>query len=403
MTKELLLELDQGSKSAQFKRKIISHFIEKGPTTINELAKVLNLSIPTINKFVGELIDRRVAKIYGKQETSGGRYPLLYGLEPSAGYFVGADVKFSTVNIGIVDFTGEIKETFYDIPFALENTPEKLEELCKIINETVAGAGYKQNRILNVNVNLPGRINPETGFSYTFFNFDQELPLTARLSERLGVSVTIDNDTRGMAYGEYTHGCGSIGGAKNVLYFNLSWGLGLGIILDGKVYLGKSGFSGEVGHISAFDNQILCHCGKKGCLETEVSGRAMQRILKKRIKAGETSILSERILAGQEVGLEEIIQATINEDMLCLEVLTEMGAKLGRQVSVLINLFNPECVVIGGALSLTGEFLTQSIQSVVRTHSLSIVNKDTKILAACLGERAGVIGACMLARTRRFL
>lgn len=403
MTKELLLELDQGSKSAQFKRKIISHFIEKGPTTINELAKVLNLSIPTINKFVGELIDRRVAKVYGKQETSGGRYPLLYGLEPSAGYFVGADVKFSTVNIGIVDFTGEIKETFYDLPFTLENTPDKLEELCRIINETVSGAGYTQDRILNVNVNLPGRINPETGFSYTFFNFDQEVPLTTWLTERLGVSVTIDNDTRGMAYGEYTHGCGSIGGAKNVLYLNLSWGLGLGIILDGKVYLGKSGFSGEVGHISAFDNQILCHCGKKGCLETEVSGKAMQRILKKRIKAGETSVLSEKILAGQEVGLEEIIQATINEDMLCLEVLTEMGAKLGRQVSVLINLFNPECVVIGGALSLTGDFLTQSIQSVVRTHSLSLVNKDTKILAACLGERAGVIGACMLARTRRFL
>lgn len=402
MTKELLKELDQSSKSARFKRKIISHFIEKGPSTINELAKVLNLSIPTINKFVSDLIDRGAAKVYGKQETSGGRYPLLYGLDPEAGYFVGADVKFNMVNIGIVDFTGEIKETFYDIPFVLENSQEKMDELCRIILDTINNAGYSADNILNVNINLPGRINPETGFSYTFFNFQQELPLTALLSERLGLSVTIDNDTRGMAYGEYTHGCASVAKARNLLYLNLSWGLGLGIILDGKVYLGKSGFSGEFGHISAFDNQLLCHCGKKGCLETEVSGKAMQRILVERIKAGEISVLSQKVLAGEDLTFDEIIQATIGEDMLCLEVLTEMGNKLGKQVATLINLFNPECVVIGGALSLTGDFLTQSVQNVVRTHSLSLVNRDTKILAACLGERSGVIGACMLARTRRF-
>ncbi len=182
----------------------------------------------------------------------------------------------------------------------------------------------------------------------------------------------------------------------------MSWGIGLGIILDGKVYMGKSGFSGELGHITAYDNQILCHCGKKGCLETEVSGLALQRVLIERVKAGEISVLSDQIHRGEHVSQNDIIKAAINEDILCLEILSDIGAKLGKQIAGLINVFNPELVIIGGALSLTGDYLTQAIQTVVRTYSLNLVNKDTQIVTAKLGERAGVIGACMLARSRRF-
>lgn len=402
MQKELLRELEQGTKTAQIKRQIIAYFIESGPATITDLAKHLTLSVPTVTKFIFDMISIGCLKDYGKLETAGGRYPTLYGFEPSAGYFVGVDVKHSSVNIGLIDFIGNMKRTSYDIPYQIENMPSKMDELCSIIKEFVRSSKVSIHDILNVNINLPGRINPKTGYSYTYFNFDKDRSLSDILAEKLSTRVSIDNDTRGMAFGEYTQGCAKDLGLRDVLYINVSWGIGLGIILDGHIYLGKSGFSGEFGHISAYENQLLCHCGKKGCLETEVSGNAIHRELVDRIKKGESSILSKQIEDGGEITLSDIIRAAGQEDILCLEVLGEMGRKLGKQVTGLINIFNPELVIIGGSISLTGDYLKESVQSVVRTYSLNLVNKDTNIITATLGEKAGVIGACMLARSRRF-
>ena len=221
------------------------------------------------------------------------------------------------------------------------------------------------------------------------------------LSEKLGHKVTIDNDTRAMTYGEYMQGC--VKGEKDIIFVNVSWGVGIGIIIDGKVYTGKSGFSGEFGHVNAYDNEIICHCGKKGCLETEASGSALHRILLERIKSGESSILSTRI-SGEEdpITLDEIITAVNKEDLLCIEIVEEIGQKLGKQIAGLINIFNPELVIIGGTLSLTGDYITQPIKTAVRKYSLNLVNKDSAIMTSKLKDKAGIVGACMLARSRMF-
>jgi len=213
--------------------------------------------------------------------------------------------------------------------------------------------------------------------------------------------VTIDNDTRAMTYGEYMQGC--VKGEKDIIFVNVSWGVGIGIIIDGKVYTGKSGFSGEFGHVNAYDNEIICHCGKKGCLETEASGSALHRILLERIQSGESSILSTRI-SGEEdpITLDEIITAVNKEDLLCIEIVEEIGQKLGKQIAGLINIFNPELVIIGGTVSLTGDYITQPIKTAVRKYSLNLVNKDSAIITSKLKDKAGIVGACMLARSRMF-
>ncbi len=397
------MELAEGSKTAGYKKSVISHFIERGPTTITELAKVLSLSIPTVTKVIGDLSSSKCVRTYGKLETQGGRYPQLYGLNPSAGYFVGVDLKHTSVNFGLIDFVGEPKHVVYDLPYELENTPESLDKLCTLIEEFIENSGFQKTDILNINMNLPGRINPDLGVSLTHFNFIKNGELTKEMYSKLGINVTIDNDTRGMTYGEFTQGYAKDLDVKNVLYINMSWGVGLGLILNGKVFKGKSGFSGEFGHISAFDNQIICQCGKKGCLETEVSGRAMQGELIRRIRSGEASILSKTVLAGHKPDMAEIIEAALQEDVLCLEILGEIGNKLGKHISSLINIFNPELVIIGGAMSKTGETLTEAVKAVVRTYSLNVVTNDTEIVTATQGDNAGVLGACMLARVRRFL
>lgn len=195
---------------------------------------------------------------------------------------------------------------------------------------------------------------------------------------------------------------GCVKGEKNIIFVNVSWGLGIGIIIDGRIYTGKSGFSGEFGHVSAYENEIICHCGKKGCIETEASGSALHRILLERIRNGENSILSDRISSEDPITLDEIIAAVNKEDVLCIEIVEEIGQKLGKQIAGLINIFNPELVIIGGTLSLTGDYITQPIKTAIRKYSLNLVNKDSVILTSKLKDKAGIVGACMLARSRMF-
>ena len=401
MSQLLLQEIEKGSKSAQTKKRIITHYIYSGSSTLTDLSKELDLSVPTVTKFVMELCDEGFIIDYGKLETSGGRHPNLYGLNPESGYFVGVDIKKFAINIGMINFKGDMMEKKLNIPYQFDNTPEALDELCRIIASFIHHTKVEKEKVLNISVNISGRVNPESGYSFSIFNFS-ERPLADILSEKTGFKVCIDNDTRAMAYGEYMQGC--VKGEKNIIFLNLSWGTGIGIIIDGKIYTGKSGFSGEFGHVSAFDNEIICRCGKKGCIETEISGSAFYRILMERIAKGESSILSKRVanIKNHPLTLDELIEAVNKEDLLCIEIVEEIGLKLGKQVAGLINLFNPEMVIIGGTLSLTEDYITQPLKTSVRKYSLNLVNKDSVIVTSKLKDKAGLIGACMLARSRMF-
>lgn len=330
MRQQLLKEIELGSKSALVKKRIITHYIYNGSSTITDLSKELDLSIPTVTKFISEMCEDGYINDYGKLETSGGRHPSLYGLNPESGYFIGVDIKKFAVNIGLINFKGDMMELKMNIPYKFENTPEAMEELCRLISSFIKKTKVNTEKILNININISGRVNPESGYSFSQFNFS-ERPLAEVLTDKIGCQVCIDNDTRAMTYGEYLQGC--VKGEKNIIFVNISWGLGIGIIIDGKIYTGKSGFSGEFGHINVFDNEILCHCGKKGCLETEASGSAIYRILQERIKKGECSILSGRA-NNQELPLtlDEIISAVNKEDLLCIEIVEEIGQKLGKQI-----------------------------------------------------------------------
>lgn len=400
MKQHLLKEIEVGTKNALLKKKIITHYIYNGSSTITDLAKELDLSVPTVTKFISEMCEEGYINDYGKLETSGGRYPSLYGLNPESGYFIGVDIKKFAINIGLINFKGDMVESKMNIPFKSENTSEALEELCKLILQFIKKVDIDNDKILNININVSGRVNPESGYSFSQFNFE-ERPLAEVLTEKIGFRVTIDNDTRAMTYGEYMKGC--VKGEKDIIFVNVNWGLGIGIIIDGKIYTGKSGFSGEFGHTNVFDNEIICHCGKKGCLETEASGSALHRILIERIQNGESSILSNRILSKDNVlTLDEIIASVNKEDLLCIEIVEEIGQKLGKQIAGLINIFNPELVIIGGTLSLTGDYITQPIKTAVRKYSLNLVNKDSAIMTSKLKDKAGIVGACMLARSRMF-
>ncbi len=274
------------------KKKIITTFFYNQNSTIAELAKELNLSIPTVTKLVNEMVEEGILNDYGKSDSKSGRKPSTYGLNPQSGYFLGIDIKRDVVNIGLSNFNGEIVRQDFDVTYNMQQSQDAIiDDICRLTLDFIASSGVDKNKILNACANITGRVNPTSGYSYSFFVYP-ETPLTEVLSEKLGVPVCIENDTRAMAYGEMLRG--NVNGEKNMLFVNVSWGLGLGIILDGRVYEGKSGFAGEFGHIHAFDNEIMCHCGKKGCLETEVSGSALHRRVIESIREGKVSVLSQQ-------------------------------------------------------------------------------------------------------------
>lgn len=172
MGQALLEELRKGStKSTMVKRRIITYLICNGKATITDLAKDMDLSVPTVTKFVDEMIEDGYVLDNGKLETSGGRYPNLYGLCADAAYFLGVEVARDFYSIGVSDFQGNMLHQILRVPFQRENTLACVDSLCKAINEFIDGHKLDRSKIMNVCVSLAGRVNSETGFSYSFFKF----------------------------------------------------------------------------------------------------------------------------------------------------------------------------------------------------------------------------------------
>jgi glucokinase-like ROK family protein len=395
----LFEEFERNTKSTLVKKQVIAFYIQNGFATLAELSKQLNLSIPTVTKIIEEMTDAGLIVERGKLETAGGRHPSLYGLNPDSCYFGGVDIKNNSVSIGLVDFTGQMVSKSTDIPYEYENTPASLDKLCDTINEFFDSLDVPRSRVAMINVNISGRVNPMTGHSYSRYNFDEQ-PLSDILSKKLNAHVCIENDTRAMALGEYL--CSNNRDERNLLFINLSWGLGLGAVIDGKIVTGKSGFAGEFGHMVTCDNEVICHCGKKGCLETEASGSALVRKITERLQTGANSVVADKFAAEGKITFEDALDAVRREDLLAIEVLEEMGKTLGRWLAGMINVFNPEKVIIGGVLAETGDYLLQPIRTAVRLYSLNLVSQDTKILLSRHGNDGGLIGACLIARNRVF-
>jgi predicted NBD/HSP70 family sugar kinase len=378
---------------------ILALLSRRDGATIPQIADALGISIGTATKYVGILLEEGTLEDCGKSESVTGRRPHRYSLRADAGWFLGVDVNDRYINAGLMDFQGNLREKRIVEGFSLESKGA-FGRLCNILQRAIAVAQESGYPIMGVCLAIPGRIDERTGESYTYF-YEPGKALALRLQEQLKLPISLLNDTRAMTCGEYIKGAGV--GTQDMLLINVNWGLGMGIVMEGKLYSGKSGYAGELGHVYGFDNQIICRCGKRGCNETEISGQALQRNLVERIRAGESSILSQRVLESERpLMLSEIMDAVAREDVLCIDVIEKIGTLLGEKTSGLINLFNPELVVVGGELAMTGDYLLDPMRMAVNKHAIHLVSRDTRICRSTLGMDAGIVGACLVAR-RHFI
>ena len=368
-----------------------------GESTLSELTRELHISVPTMTKLVQELVDENIVSDLGKVETPGGRRPNIFGLASSAIYFAGVNVGRDGMTFLITDLQNNIIKEHQDPSFELQDRPQCLERICASIEEFIATCGIDRSKILGLGVCMTGRVNPDTGRSYKFFT-SSEQSLRELFEERTGIRVLLENDTRSRCYAEYT--CGRSKDESNVLYLHMGRGVAIGIVVDGKLYYGKSGFAGEFGHIPFFNNEIICSCGKKGCLETEVSGIAIEEKMRQQIERGVNTILKEQYDRQKSIHIDDIIAAAKHDDTLSIELIEEAGEKVGKAVAFLINTFNPETVIVGGNLAAAGDYVMLPLKSATNKYSLNLVYKDTKFRVSKMSENASAWGVAMLIRNK---
>ena len=394
--RETFLE-KKDNKNSLLKKTILFHCIEHGEHSIASISDVIGASVPTTTKLIGELMDEGFMVDMGKSGTSGGRRPSIYGLNPSAGYFVGIHMRNSHASIAVTDFKGGLISFQDDIPFHMEASEQAVHQIATTVRTYLDSQNLDWGRVMGLGVSLPGRINPATGYSNNY-PFDPERSISQILQEDLDVHVVLENDSRAMTYGEY------MGGGlkeKNMLFVNVSWGLGRGMVLGGRLYYGTSGYSGEFGHFPLLDNAQICRCGKIGCLETGASGSALVRMIGEKLAAGRSSKLLRKYKTEGRVTLNDIFEAIRGEDILAIETVEKLGTNLGKGLAGLINIFNPELVVIGGKVAVSaGDYLMLPIRTTIKRHVLNIANQDTAIKRTQLKQKAAPIGAALLVRSR---
>ena len=303
-------------KNNLIKRSIIAYMAVNRESTLAELTKELRISVPTITKLVQELVDEGIVSDLGKVETPGGRRPNVFGLTNTTIYFAGVNVGRDHMTFVITDLQNNIIHEVVDKSFELSDREQCLDTICNNIDNFINNCGIDKSHILGIGVCIVGRVNTHQGRSYKYFT-NIETSLREIIEKRIGIRVLVENDTRSRCYAEYT--CGRSKDESNVLYLHLGLGVAIGIVVNGKLFYGKNGFAGEFGHIPFFNNEKICFCGKKGCLETEVSGIAIEEKMCELVKNGANTILRPKYERKESIHINDIIAAARNDDNLSIE------------------------------------------------------------------------------------
>lgn len=383
-------EASSESRYVQQKLKIVQIISQRSsPMTVPEISKELKISTPTCIKLVNHLQEEGILHVVGKKETANGRKPLMYSVDKVNFFSVSVEILLKRISFAIIDSGLNIIHYRQKADFALENTPECLEEIYEYVQEGIDQSGIGHDRILGVGIGITGRVSRKTGETFTFFNF-LEKPVTTHLEEKFSLPVFVDNDTR--CYGLAEKIIGKARDAHNAIIINLSRGLGTTLIINDGLVEGGMGFAGELGHMQFGDSQKLCICGKKGCLGNEVGGYALEEEVKIRIGLGEKSLLEETF-SGGKIRYDEILSAALSGDYLAIAVIQEIGQKLGKALGNIVNLLNPEQIIIGGKFSRLGDMLLDPVKAGLLSTGLQNSLKNCDISVSELGDLAGLKGA----------
>ncbi len=313
-------------------------------------------------------------------------------------YLIGVDLGGTNLKVALLNLKGEIKEK---ISILTEQGKEVvLRQIVESIGEVIEKAKVKKSAILGLGLGTPGLVDSLKGIVRSFTNIRgwKNVPLKEYVEKNAGFPTYIDNDVNLMALGELM--CGAGQGVKNLVCLTLGTGVGGGIIIEGKIYRGSTLSAGEVGHIPVNADGPHCRCGGYGCLERYVGNAYIVEKAVKAIEGGRRSLIKKLAEDNLEaITPWTIFQAARRGDKLAKEIWEETGRYVGIALSGVINLLNPEMIVIGGGVAQAGKLLFEPVRRTVKERAMSIPAGKVKIVPAKLGEDAGLIGAGMLVKT----
>lgn len=368
-------------KKQQYISEILLEIYSSGSRTIAQLAKSLHTSVPSITVYINELIQRNWIEDTGASITKSGRRPSLFNFKNNHHNILVIDINIDQTMFYIIDMKNNI----------LESTPLTIEIQDAGIIESILKKAEQfivNKDIWAVGISAPGLLNIENGINYSHPNLNKnESSLAIILGNHLGLSTFMCHDSQASMIGEHHFGLAK--GLNNVLLINLDWGIGLGILSNGHLINGANGFAGELGHIQVKPDGVLCHCGKKGCLETVASALALVNKAKEGLRQGKTSTLA---LKGSEITLEDLIEAALKGDEYSIDLIFEIGKELGKGLSIAIHMFNPELIIIDGKLTDAGELIVSTLNQSINKYCLFDFKKNLNILISPMGEKAKLYG-----------
>lgn len=394
-----LLRTGDQSLVRQINLSVIMHQLRmNAPVSRASLAQTTGLNKTTVSSLVQELIERNYVREVGYESPGrgAGRLAMLLTLNPEAGYIVSAEIGVDSISVICTDFAPEIA---WRSQVQIDPTMSQrviLDHVLALLHSALEEGEKTAGRLLGLAVGVPGLVDQETGMLLFAPNLGlRDVPLRAILEEEFNCLVFVENEASLAALGE--HYFGAAQGCDEVLYISAGIGVGGGLIHNGHVYRGTSGVAGEVGHMVFNPGGEPCNCGSRGCWETEVSQRALFRRIEQALAGGRPSLAFE--LCGgdlKRLSIPLVVQAAQAGDPVCLEALEKTGRLLGQGAASLVNALNPELVILGGPLSLAGEFLLPLIQAELECCALPWPRMAARAEVARHGLDACVLGGVAL-------
>jgi glucokinase-like ROK family protein len=365
--------------------RVVAALREAGAISRAELARRTQLSRTTVASIVGELLDQGTLQERENgagASPQGGRPPRLLSFSRSAGAAVGIDFGKRHLRVAAADLSHAILASA-ERPMRTDDPAEAgLDTAAELVDEVLTEASVPRGDVIGVGLGLPGPIDMRSGRvgSSSILPGWVGVRAAEAFSARLGLPVSVDNDANLGALAELHWGAAA--GHRNAAYLKVSTGIGAGLIVNGRLFHGAGGMAGEIGHTIIQEQGPVCRCGKRGCLETLAGAAALVELLKGTHGPGLTT--------------QELLAAAAGGDSGARRVIADAGRHIGTAVATLVDLLNPELIVVGGELSAVGEVLLDPLREQVHRHAIPATARNLEIVPGVLGPRAELLGTLAL-------
>jgi glucokinase-like ROK family protein len=363
-----------------------------------ELAQQTGLSRATIALLMDDLLRVGVAQHVGLGDSTGGRPPALLEFNPIAAYALGASMRDNAWRIVVTNLDAGVVDAV-DAPVAQQTPEAAVTALGDGVN-TILGQIDRARVLPAIGLGTPGLVDMYAGVIKTAVDVGWfEVPIRAMVEKQLGLPTFVANRSKVGALAEFWHGAKR--GLKEIIYIAIGTGVSAGIVHEGQLYVGKNSSAGELGHVTILPDGPQCRCGNRGCLQQLVSEPAIADRARARMReGGETMLWAMAGNYPERVTAEMVFQAAEQQDPLAAELVNETARYLGIAVAHLVNLFNPELIVLGGAVGQHSPVMLAPLVEEARRRALAYPLSAVQIVTSELGLDASAIGAAVLVLQR---